>query len=117
MLVAISEKRQKPPKLTLRPRSRLLTFWQRLRQQGLAILSAPERGYELDQFIRGEVAMQITGPWTLAQLQQSGVDFGVLPMPALKTTATALGGENLFVFRSTPPREQAALAFFGLCPQ
>jgi len=90
-----------------------LEFWQRLRQQGLATLSAPERGYELDQFIRGEVAMQITGPWTLGQLQQSGIDVGVLPMPALQTTATALGGENLFVFRSTPEREQAALAFLS----
>lgn len=90
-----------------------LDFWQRLRQEGLAILSAPERGYELDQFIRGEVAMQITGPWTLAQLQQSGVDFGVLPMPALQTPATALGGENLFVFRSTPQREKAALEFLN----
>ncbi len=88
-----------------------LAFWQRLRQQGLATLSAPERGYELDQFIRGEVAMQITGPWTLGQLQQSGIDFGVFAMPRQATAATALGGENLFVFRSTPAREQAALTF------
>ncbi|ATS17467.1 ABC transporter substrate-binding protein [Thermostichus lividus] len=90
-----------------------LEFWQRLRQKGLATLSAPERGYELDQFIRGEVAMQISGPWTLGQLQQSGVDFDVLAIPALTTTATALGGENLFVFRSSPEREQAALEFLS----
>ncbi|MEC4986661.1 MAG: ABC transporter substrate-binding protein [Oscillatoria sp. PMC 1068.18] len=79
----------------------------------LAILSAPERGYEMDNFISGKAAMQITGPWTLGQLQQSNLDYGVFPIPAQKERAAVVGGENLFVFKTTPEREQAAIEFLS----
>jgi multiple sugar transport system substrate-binding protein len=88
-----------------------LQFWQDLVQTGVAILSQPERGYELDSFVAGKVAMQLTGPWTLRQLQATGVDYGVMPIPTRQRPATSLGGENLFVFRTTPQREQAAKQF------
>jgi multiple sugar transport system substrate-binding protein len=88
-----------------------LQFWQDLVKDGSAILSQPERGFELDNFLAGKVAMQISGPWTLGQLQQSKTDFGVFPMPAQQDAATALGGENLFLFKSTPDRERAAWTF------
>jgi multiple sugar transport system substrate-binding protein len=88
-----------------------LKLWQDLVKEGSAILSQPERGYELDNFLAGKVAMQISGPWTLGQLQQSKVDFGVFPMPVQEKAATALGGENLFVFKTTPEREKAAFTF------
>ncbi len=88
-----------------------LQFWQDLVQDGSVLLSQPERGYELDAFLSGKVAMQLTGPWTLRELQQSGVDFGVFPIPVQVQRATAIGGENLFVFKSTPEAEQAAWAF------
>jgi multiple sugar transport system substrate-binding protein len=88
-----------------------LQFWADLVKDGSAQLSAPERGYELDNFLAGKVAMQVTGPWTLGQLAQSGVDFGVFPIPRQAAAATALGGENLFVMKTTPEREQAAFEF------
>lgn len=88
-----------------------LQLWQDLVKEGSAILSQPERGYELDNFLAGKVAMQISGPWTLGQLQQSKVDFDVFAMPAQDQSATALGGENLFVFKTTPERERAAFSF------
>ncbi len=88
-----------------------LQFWRDLVQDGSAILSQPERGYELDGFIAGKVAMQISGPWTLGQLQSTNVDFGVLPIPIGARPATAIGGENLFLFKSTPARERAAFTF------
>ena len=88
-----------------------LQFWRDLVQDGSAILSQPERGYELDGFIAGKVAMQISGPWTLGQLQSTKVDFGVLPIPIGARPATAIGGENLFLFKSTPARERAAFTF------
>ena len=37
-----------------------LELWNDLLKEGSAILSAPERGYELDNFIAGKVAMQMT---------------------------------------------------------
>jgi multiple sugar transport system substrate-binding protein len=90
-----------------------LEFWQGLVKDGSAVLSAPERGYELDGLISGKVAMQLSGPWTLAQLQASPAaqDFAVLPLPQDKTPATIVGGENLFLFKAPPKRQQAAFTF------
>ena len=88
-----------------------LQFWRDLLDDRTAILSPPERGYELEAFLSGKVAMQLTGPWTLRPLQQSGVDFDVMPIPAQTTPATSIGGENLFLFKTTPAEEQAALTF------
>ncbi|MDX2212780.1 MAG: ABC transporter substrate-binding protein [Oculatellaceae cyanobacterium bins.114] len=88
-----------------------LHLWQDLLKDGSAILSQPERGFELDGFLKGRVAMQLTGPWTLGQLAGTDVDFGVMPIPADVKSATVVGGENLFIFKTTPQEEQAALTF------
>lgn len=88
-----------------------LQFWQSLLADGSAMLSQPERGFELDGFLAGKVAMQITGPWTLGQLQATGVDYAVMPIPTGVNPATALGGENLFLFKTNPQAEAAALEF------
>ena len=88
-----------------------LQFGADLVQSGVAVLSSPERGYEIDDFIAGEVAMQITGPWTLAQLQDANIDYDVFPIPVAQEPAAVIGGENLFVFKTNPQREQASLRF------
>jgi multiple sugar transport system substrate-binding protein len=88
-----------------------LHFWQKLLHMGVATLSAPERGYEQEGFIQGRVAMQITGPWTLGYLRQTGVPFSVMPMPQGQRPATIVGGANLFLMRTNPTRQQAALRF------
>lgn len=89
-----------------------LQFWRDLITDGSAILSGPERGYETDNLVVGKVAMQITGPWTLSYLaQDTKGDFGVFPLPASKRPATSIGGENLFLFKTTPEREKAAFKF------
>ena len=88
-----------------------LELWSDLLENGWAILSAPERGYEQDNFISGKVAMQITGPWTLGFLQSAGVDYGVFPIPAKDRQATVVGGEHLFVMKTASERQQAALTF------
>lgn len=80
-------------------------------QDQVAILSPPERGYEIDNFLAGKAAMQITGPWTLAQLKSTAIDFDVFPIPIAQQPAAVIGGENLFVFKTTPKREQASLRF------
>ncbi|NJO43738.1 MAG: ABC transporter substrate-binding protein [Cyanobacteria bacterium CRU_2_1] len=88
-----------------------LHFWQDLITDGSVVLSQPERGYELDGFLEGKVAMQLTGPWTLGQLQATGKDFAVMPIPSEVKPATSIGGENLFIFKTTPAAEQAAFVF------
>jgi multiple sugar transport system substrate-binding protein len=88
-----------------------LQLWQDLIQDGSAVLSMPERGYELDKFLAGKVAMQLTGPWTFGQLAATKVAYGVMPIPADRAAHTVVGGENLFMMKSTPAREQAAWQF------
>jgi multiple sugar transport system substrate-binding protein len=44
-------------------------------------------------------------------MKQKGIDFGVMPIPHDLNTATAIGGENLFLFKTDPQREQAAWKF------
>jgi multiple sugar transport system substrate-binding protein len=86
-----------------------LQFWEQLLKDGSATLSAPERGYEEDAFIAGRVAMQITGPWTY--ITKSKVDYSAFSIPANVSQATVTGGGNLYVMKTTPAREQAALKF------
>ncbi len=90
-----------------------LQLWRNLITDGSAVLSGPERGYETDNFIAGKVAMQITGPWTLAYVKDNvpNGDFGVFSIPVGDHPATGIGGENLFLFKTTPERQQAAFKF------
>jgi len=88
-----------------------LQFWRDLITDGSAILSGPERGYETDALLAGKVAMQFTGCWTLGQFQAANVDFGVFPLPVGERPATGIGGESLFVFKTTPEQEKAAFKF------
>jgi multiple sugar transport system substrate-binding protein len=88
-----------------------LQFWRDLITDGSAILSGAERGYETDALLAGKVAMQLTGSWTLRQFNLSNVDFGVFPIPVGQRPATVIGGENLFIFKTTPEQEKAAFKF------
>ena len=90
-----------------------LQFGADLVKDNVSILSAPERGYELDNFLAGKVAMQVTGPWTLGQLSQTDIDYGVFPIPVKEKPAAVVGGENIFVFKSNPQKEQACQEFLA----
>jgi multiple sugar transport system substrate-binding protein len=89
-----------------------LELWHNLIADGSAILSSPERGYELDNFMAGKVAMQLTGPWTLGQLAgNKEVDYDVMPIPMNNRSATGVGGEHVFMMKSNPQHQQAAWKF------
>ncbi len=103
--------RSKDVNLVNESATRALQFWKDLIEDGSAVLSLPERGYEMNRFLTGKVAMQLSGPWTLRELKATGVDFSVFPMPSEVRQATVIGGENLFLFKTTPERERAAFAF------
>ncbi|MDZ7951471.1 ABC transporter substrate-binding protein [Nostoc sp. DedQUE09] len=97
------------PNLTNAGAIAALQFWQDLLKDGSATLSSSERGYEEDAFIAGRVAMQITGPWTY--IMKSNVDFNVFPIPANVKPATVTATGNMYLMKTTPEREQAALKF------
>ncbi|MCF6094249.1 ABC transporter substrate-binding protein [Microaerobacter geothermalis] len=90
-----------------------LQFWVDLvYKEKVANFSETDAGYKTDDFESGKIAMQIIGPWTLPQLKANkNVDFGVFFMPKKERFATNIGGENLFIFKSTPEREKAAWEF------
>jgi multiple sugar transport system substrate-binding protein len=73
--------------------------------------SQPEEG---DQFIGGQAAMMVMGPWMLGQVHKSGIDFGVSPIPVPKEgmkPVVPLGGECWCVLKGDPKVEAAALKF------
>ena len=54
------------------------------------------------QFIAGRAVMQVNGPWQIPTLDQnSTVRWKVVPLPAGRTAATALGGENWVIFNTS----------------
>jgi multiple sugar transport system substrate-binding protein len=99
------------PQLATPEAQTALQLWQDLIRDNSAILSQPERGYEEDNFVSGKVAMQISGSWALRFMTQKKIDFDVMPIPKERYPATTMGGENLFLFKSTPAREAAAWKF------
>jgi multiple sugar transport system substrate-binding protein len=99
------------PQLATPEAQAALQLWQDLIKNDSAVLSQPERGYEEDNFVSGKVAMQISGSWALRFMTQKKIDFDVMPIPQDRYPATTIGGENLFLFKSTPAREEAAWKF------
>ncbi len=99
------------PNLNSRGAIEALSFWQDLVRQKYALLSQPERGYEEDNFFSGKVAMQISGSWALQFIASKGIDYGVMPLPYAQIPATAVGGENLFMFKTNPDRQKLAWKF------
>lgn len=99
------------PQLATPEAQAALQLWQDLIKNDSAVLSQPERGYEEDNFVSGKVAMQISGSWALRFMTQKKIDFDVMPIPQDRYPATTIGGENLFLFKSTPAREAAAWKF------
>jgi len=86
-----------------------LQFWKDLITDGSTKFSAPERGFEEDDFLSGRVAMQLTGPWTF--IMKSKVDYDVMPIPIKLKPASVISSGNLFVMKTTPEREKAAWKF------
>jgi multiple sugar transport system substrate-binding protein len=52
-------------------------------------------------FLREEVAFLFCGDWAYWSLQDSGVDYGIAPLPAGKQPATVLGGYTLSINSNT----------------
>ncbi|WP_245595890.1 ABC transporter substrate-binding protein [Gloeobacter kilaueensis] len=90
-----------------------LTYWQRFLDPSrpAASLSQPEQGYLFDDFFAGRVAMQVSGPWTLRELAQNQMSYGIFPLPQGAVAATSIGGEQLFLMRTSARREQASWQF------
>jgi multiple sugar transport system substrate-binding protein len=102
--------------LTADPAKQALQLWVDLVKNGSVSKdcmnwSQPEEG---DQFIGGQAAMMVMGPWMLGQVHKSGIDFGVSPIPVPKQgmkPVVPLGGECWCVLKGDPKVEAAAVKF------
>ena len=67
-----------------------------------------------NQFIGGRAATMVMGPWQLANVQKSGVDFGIVTIPVPKEgqkPVVPLGGECWCVLKGDSKVEDAAVKF------
>jgi multiple sugar transport system substrate-binding protein len=67
-----------------------------------------------NQFISGRAATMVMGPWQLANVKKSSIDFGIVTIPVPKAGSkpvVPLGGEVWCVLKSDPKVEQAAVKF------
>jgi multiple sugar transport system substrate-binding protein len=67
-----------------------------------------------NEFISGRAATMVMGPWQLANVKKSGVDFGIVTIPVPKEGSkpvVPLGGEVWCVLKGDPKVEEAAVKF------
>ena len=89
-----------------------LDFWKSLLVENAAVFSETDAGYKTDDFLASRVAMTINGPWNYPLLkEQTAIEAGAFALPRQDRAATNIGGESLFLFKSTPEKEQAAWEF------
>ncbi|RCG29921.1 extracellular solute-binding protein [Sphaerisporangium album] len=93
-----------------------LTLWKTLVDSGWASKSVVTwtQADINDQFMAGNAAMMVNGPWQLPTLNgNKDLEFGIVPIPIPSPTAkpvTPLGGEVWTIGHSTPEREKKAAA-------
>jgi multiple sugar transport system substrate-binding protein len=93
-----------------------LTLWKDLVDAGSASKSVVTwtQADINDQFMAGNVAMMVNGPWQLPSLNaKKDLKFGIVPIPIPSPSAkpvTPLGGEVWTIGRSNPEREKKAVA-------
>ena len=87
-----------------------LTLLQQLTQHHSIYLDDGSDNY-LSVFNNGHIGMLYTGPWDLAQIVQSKVNYGVTILPADQNHQTISGPDNWVMFNNGQAREQAAWTF------
>ena len=102
--------------LSAAPAKQSLQLWVDLIQKGSVSKDAVNwnQGDVANQFISGQAAMMVMGPWMLGQVHKSGLDFEVTPIPVPKEgdkPVVPLGGEVWCVLKADPKVEAAALKF------
>lgn len=70
-----------------------------------------------DQFAAGHAAMMVNGTWQLNDLDESGIPYAVVPIPAKDggDAASPLGGEFMTIVQNSDPAAVTASATFVNC--
>ncbi|MGM0568985.1 MAG: ABC transporter substrate-binding protein [Elusimicrobiota bacterium] len=109
----ILDESEKKPRFHLEEGIQALNFWiDMVHKDNSAVLSEPNAGYKIEPFLAEEVSMMINGPWNYPLLKdQEELNYGSFPLPKNKKQATNIGGENVFIFKSSPEKEAASWKF------
>lgn len=67
------------------------------------------------KFIAGETAMIENGPWILPMLEEAGIDYGIVPLPADAGQHVVVGGENIGILNGK--NETGAREFLKYCAE
>jgi multiple sugar transport system substrate-binding protein len=73
-----------------------------------------DQGNVPNEFISGRAATMVMGPWQLANVKKSGIDYGIVTIPVPKEGSkpvVPLGGEVWCVLKGDPKVEEAAVKF------
>lgn len=69
------------------------------------------------EFVQGKVAMIQNGPWAFPMLDDSGIDYGIVPIPCKDSEAeggpAVLGGENIAIIKGK--NAKGSLRFLDFC--
>ncbi|WP_020613490.1 ABC transporter substrate-binding protein [Sediminispirochaeta bajacaliforniensis] len=59
------------------------------------------------QFVAGNIAMEVMGPWQIQNYQNKGISFGICKIPADKYQRSVYGGENMAIVKGKNAGEAA----------
>lgn len=65
------------------------------------------------RFIEGKTAMMQNGPWVFPMLDEAGISYGVVPLPAGEAGGAVTGGENIGILKGK--NVEGSLAFLRYC--
>ncbi len=65
------------------------------------------------KFIAGETVMMENGPWVLPMLDEAGISYGIVPLPADVRSRSVVGGENIGILRGK--NAEGAREFLRYC--
>jgi multiple sugar transport system substrate-binding protein len=92
-----------------------LELWKRWVEDGSASSANVNANQQdiRDQFLAGKLGMMVNGTWQLSALDEAGIDYGVVPIPAKNGGAapSPLGGEFVQVVVSDAATQSAAARF------
>lgn len=89
-----------------------VSYYQSFFTEGIADKAAPPTPTTEPDFVSGKVPMFISGPWMISAVEKVGGagfkdKYGVMQIPAKKTSASFVGGSDLVVFKNTKNRDTA----------
>ncbi|MBF4636107.1 sugar ABC transporter substrate-binding protein [Agreia pratensis] len=92
-----------------------LTLWTDMVKSGSASQSNVNANQQdvRDQFLAGKLGMMVNGTWQLSALDEAGINYGVVPLPAKDGGAapSPLGGEFVEVVVSDPAKQKLSAEF------